>query len=396
MADYLHGVRVIEINEGTRPIRTISTAVVGMVCTAPDADPLVFPLDTPVLITNVQTAVGKAGTTGTLAASLQAIADQTKPFTIVVRVAVGEGADPAAIEAATVSNLIGTTTAEGKYTGMKALLAAKGKLGMVPRILGVPGLDSLPVATALATIAKDLRAFAYVSAYGCQTKEEAVAYRDNFGDREVMVIWPSFEKWDTTTSATVVAPAVAVALGLRAKLDKDIGWHKTLSNIPVGGVTGISADVFWDLQNPATDANYLNANEVTTLIQEAGFRFWGSRTCTEDPLFAFENYTRTAQVLADTMAEAHFWAVDKPMHPSLVRDIIEGINAKFRELKSAGYIIDGQCWYDEEANDATTLKAGKLFIDYDYTPVPPLEDLTLRQRITDRYLVDFAARINAG
>ncbi|MBX9761573.1 MAG: phage tail sheath protein [Pseudomonadaceae bacterium] len=396
MADYLHGVRVIEINEGTRPIRTISTAVVGMVCTAEDADPLAFPLDTPVLITNVQSALGKAGTSGTLRASLQAIADQTKPFTIVVRVAVGEGADPAAIEAATVSNLIGTTTAEGKYTGMKALLAAKGKLGMVPRILGVPGLDSLPVATALVSIAKDLRAFAYVSANGAKTKEEAVAYRDNFGAREVMVIWPSFEKWDTTANATAQSPAVAIALGLRAKLDKEIGWHKTLSNVAVNGVTGISADVWWDLQNPATDANYLNEAEVTTLIQEAGFRFWGSRTCSEDPLFAFENYTRTAQVLADTMAEAHFWAVDKPMHPSLIKDIIEGINAKFRELKSAGYIIDGQCWYDEEANDATTLKAGKLFIDYDYTPVPPLEDLTLRQRITDRYLVDFAARINAA
>lgn len=396
MADYLHGVRVIELNDGARPIRDITTAVVGLVATGPDADPLVFPLDTPVLITNVQTALGKAGTSGTLRASLQAIADQTKPFTIVVRVAVGEGADPAAIEAATVTNLIGTTTSEGKYTGMKALLAAKGKLGMVPRILGVPGLDSLPVATALVSIAQDLRAFAYVSAHGCKTKEEAVAYRDNFGAREVMVIWPSFQKWDTTAGAPVESPAVAVALGLRAKLDKEIGWHKTLSNIPVNGVTGISADVWWDLQNPATDANYLNEAEVTTLIQEAGFRFWGSRTCSEDPLFAFENYTRTAQVLADTMAEAHFWAVDKPMHPSLVRDIIEGINAKFRELKSGGYIIDGQCWYDETANDAVTLKAGKLFIDYDYTPVPPLEDLTLRQRITDRYLVDFAARINAG
>jgi phage tail sheath protein FI len=27
--------------------------------------------------------------------------------------------------------------------------------------------------------------------------------------------------------------------------------------------------------------------------------------------------------------------------------------------------------------------------------VPPLEDLTLRQRITDRYLVDFASRLNS-
>lgn len=395
MADYLHGVRVLEVSEGTRPIRTIPTAVIGMVCTGSDADAAVFPLNTPVLITNVQTAVGKAGTMGTLAASLQAIADQTKPLCIVVRVADGTGETAAEKEASLASNLIGTTTADGKYTGMKALLAAKGRLGLVPRILGIPGLDSLPVATALAAIAKDLRAFAYVSAWNCKTKEEAVAYRDGFGAREVMVIWPSFERWSTTTNATVVAPAVAVALGMRAKIDQEVGWHKTLSNVAVSGVTGISADVWWDLQNPATDANYLNSNEVTTLIQEAGFRFWGSRTCSEDPLFAFENYTRTAQVLADTMAEAHFWAVDKPLTPGLIKDIIAGVNAKFRELKGGGYIIDGSCWYDPAVNDKDTLKAGKLALDYDYTPVPPLEDLTFKQRITDRYLADFAAQINA-
>ena len=388
MADYLHGVRVIELNDGTRPIRTIPTAVIGMVCTAEDADAAFFPLDTPVLITNVQTAVGKAGVKGTLAASLQAIADQTKPYTIVVRVK--EGAD----EAETTSALIGTTTADGKYTGMKALLAAKARLGMVPRILGVPGLDSLPVATALASIAQQLRAFAYVSAWGCKTKEEVVAYRENFGAREMMVIWPDFLNFDTTTSKTTVASAVARALGLRAKIDQEIGWHKTLSNVPINGVTGISADVFWDLQNPATDANYLNSNEVTTLINEGGYRFWGSRTCSDDPLFAFENYTRTAQILADTIAEAHMWAVDKPMHASLVRDIVEGINAKFRELISQGYLIGGSCWFPDDINEKDTLKAGKLYLDYDYTPVPPLEDLTLRQRITDRYLIDFASKIN--
>lgn len=389
MADYLHGVRVLEINEGTRPIRTVSTAVIGMVCTADDADPKAFPLDTPVLLTNVQTAIAKAGAKGTLASSLQAIADQTKPMTIVVRVK--ESAD----DAETTSALIGGTSPTGQYTGMKALLAAKSRLGLVPRILGVPGLDSQPVATALIAIAQQLRAFAYVSAWDCQTKEDAVTYRNNFGAREAMVIWPEFQNWSTATNATVNAPAVARALGLRAKIDQETGWHKTLSNVAVNGVTGISADVFWDLQNPATDANYLNGNEVTTLINEGGFRFWGSRTCSDDPLFAFENYTRTAQVLADTMAEAHMWAMDKPMHPSLVRDIIEGINAKFRELKAQGYIIDGQCWYPDDINDKDTLKAGKLYLDYDYTPVPPLEDLTLRQRITDRYLVDFASRINS-
>lgn len=387
--DYHHGVRVLEINEGTRPIRTVATAVVGMVCTAEDADPLAFPLNRPVLLTDVLTASGKAGVKGTLAKSLDAIADQASPVTVVVRVAEGQDA------AQTTTNVIGGVTAGGQYTGMKALLAAEAQLGVRPRILGVPGLDSLPVATELVLTAQKLRGFAYASAWDCDTVSDVIAYRENFGARELMTIWPDFVNWDTALNADAPASAIARALGLRAKLDEQVGWHKTLSNVAVNGVSGLSRDIYWDLQNPATDAGLLNAADVTTLIRRDGFRFWGSRTCSDDPLFAFENYTRTAQVLADTMAEGQFWAVDKPMHPSLVRDIVEGINAKFRELVRLGYLIGGECWYDEAANDKDTLKAGKLYLDYDYTPVPPLENLGLRQRITDRYLVDFASRVNA-
>ncbi|PLR45418.1 phage tail sheath protein [Chimaeribacter arupi] len=389
MSDYHHGVRVVEVNDGTRTISTVSTAIVGMVCTAEDADAAAFPLDTPVLLTNVQAAIAKAGKKGTLAAALQAIADQSKPVTVVVRVAQG------ASNAETISNIIGGTDENGQYTGMKALLSAQTQLDVKPRILGVPGLDSLEVATALAGICQQLRAFGYVSAYGCKTISEAMKYRENFSQRELMVIWPDFIAWNTTVNASETAYATARALGLRAKIDTDTGWHKTLSNVGVNGVTGISAGVFWDLQQTGTDADLLNQACVTTLIRKDGFRFWGNRTCSDDPLFAFENYTRTAQVLADTMAEAHMWANDKPLTPTLVKDIIAGIKAKFREMVSAGYLLGADCWYDESANDKESLKAGKLFIDYDYTPVPPLEDLTLRQRITDTYLANFAASVNS-
>jgi hypothetical protein len=254
----------------------------------------------------------------------------------------------------------------------------------------------LQVAIELAAIAKKLRAFTYISAYGCATKEEVVAYRDNFSAREVMVIWPDFVAFDTVAAASVNAPATARALGLRARIDKEVGWHKTLSNVTVSGVTGLSKPVYWDLQDSSTDAGFLNSHDVTTLINQGGFRFWGSRTCSADPLFQFENYTRTAQVLADTIADAHMWAADKPLTPTLVKDIVEGINAKLRELKSQGYIVDGHAWYSEDVNDVSTIKAGKLYIDYDYTPVPPLEDLTFRQKITDRYLVDFASAVAAA
>ncbi|MBF9261007.1 phage tail sheath protein [Acinetobacter baumannii] len=385
---YFHGVRVIELNDGIRPIRTVSTAVIGLIATSEDADAETFPLNKATLITNIQTAIGKAGTKGTLARSLQAIVDQTNTLVVVVRVAT------AVSEAEQTTAVIGGTV-NGNYTGMKALLTAEQHLGVKPRILGAPGLDTAAVTASLTSIAGSLRAFNYVSAHGCETKEEASAYRDAIGSRETMVIWPDFLGWDTATSSTSTFEATARALGLRAKIDKEIGWHKTLSNVPVNGVTGISKDVFWQLQSMDTDAGYLNSNEITTLIQRDGFRFWGSRTCATDPLYQFENYTRTAHVISDTMAEGHMWAVDKPLHPSLARDIAEGINAKFRDLKTQGYIIDAECWFDDTTNSKETLKNGQLILDYDFTPVPPLEDLTLRQRITDKYLADFASRMTA-
>lgn len=331
-SDYHHGVRVIEINNGTRPIRTVATSIIGIVGTAADADSAYLPLDEATLITDVSEAIDKVGTSGTLHKALSAIKDQCAPIIVCVRVE--EKAD----EDEQTSAVIGTVV-NGKKTGIQALETAKTKFGFKARILGAPGLDNLPVATALASIANKSRAFAYVNAWGCQTVEDALAYRQNFGQREVMVIHPDFLAWDTTANTTNENWAVARALGLRAKLDEDQGWHKTLSNVAVNGVTGISKDISWDLQDPNTDAGILNAQEVTTLINQDGYRFWGSRTCSSDPLFAFENYTRSAQVIADTMAEAHFWAVDKPMSTTLVKDIVEGINAKFRELVSNGYLI---------------------------------------------------------
>lgn len=385
--DYHHGVRVIELNEGTRPIRTISTAIVGMVCTADDADAKAFPLNTPVLITDVKNAAGKAGETGTLARSLDAIGNQSKPVTVVVRVEQGES------EAETTSNIIGGATPDGRKTGLQALTVAQSRLGVKPRILAVPAHDTQAVSSTLAGIAQKMRAMAYVSAYGSKTISDAIDYRKNFSQRELMLIWPEFQSWDTVANAESNIYATACALGLRAKIDNDIGWHKTLSNVGVNGVTGISADVSWDLQDPATDAGLLNENDITTLIRNNGFKFWGSRTCSDDPLFAFESYTRTAQVLSDTIAEGLDWSIDGALNPSLARDIIESINAKLRSMTTQGYLLGGECWFDPDVNTKEELKSGKLYIDYDYTAVPPMENLLLRQRITDRYLLDFGSKI---
>ncbi|MCB5423949.1 phage tail sheath subtilisin-like domain-containing protein [Altererythrobacter sp. CC-YST694] len=368
---YYHGIRVTENNSATRAIADVATSTIGMVCTADDADAATFPLNEAVHLEDLAAAIGKAGDDGTLARSLDAIADQANAPVVVVRVAEGE------TTAETSANVVGTTTAGGELTGMQALLGAESQLGLRPRILGAPGLDGESVAAAFATVAQKLRGFAYCAAQG-DTLGELSAYRQNFGQREMMLIWPEFSDFDGS--------AIARALGLRSKIDQQTGWHKTLSNVAVNGVTGLARPVpFSILANDVTLASQLNDADITTLARIDGYRFWGNRTCSDDPIYAFESTVRTSYALQDAIAEGLVWAIDKPIVPGLIRDILESINAKFRELKADGRIIGAEASYNSADNPAEALKAGKLVIDYEFTDCAPAEAIGLRPQISDRF-----------
>ncbi len=188
---------------------------------------------------------------------------------------------------------------------------------------------------------------------------------------------------------------VATALALRAKLTETTpaSFTKSIGNVAIAGINGIAYPRTYDIEDTNTEADFLNSKDITTVIQDEGFRFWGSRTCSSDPRFAFETGVLTAQFLLDTIINGVKPFIDKPLTPILVKDIIESINAKLRELVSKGWLIGASVWYNEEWNDPQQLSQGILYIDYDYTPVPTLENLHSTQRITDRYLVDFSKLI---
>jgi len=387
---FKHGITLTEVTDGVRTLTAVSTSVIGLIAIAEDADANVFPLDTPVLITDIESAIGKAGVTGTLAGSLRAIADQIRPVLVVIRVAEGD------TDAETASNVIGAVTADGEKTGMQALLDAKSLLGVQPKILGTPGLETLAVTTALVVAADKLRAFPYVRVVG-ETAAAAALYRANFAEREGMLLYPDFLRWDVASKSNVVSYAAAVAMGLRAKIDTEVGPHKTLSNMPVAGVVGLSKPLSWDIEDQSTDAAVLNQAHITAAVRtDLGFRFWGNRTTAEpESPFVFESTTRVAQLIADTVARGMLWAIDKPLTPGLATDIIGTVNGLFRELKKSGVILGANAWFDPAQNSEASLKVGKLRIDYDYTVPPPLEDLGFSQRITDVYFADFANQLVA-
>jgi uncharacterized protein len=85
LTDFLHGVETVVVDRGPRPIQTVRSSVIGLVGTAPAANAVDFPLDTPVLV-NRRQAAATIGATGTLPQALDAIFDQGGAL-VVVRVA---------------------------------------------------------------------------------------------------------------------------------------------------------------------------------------------------------------------------------------------------------------------------------------------------------------------
>lgn len=51
----------------------------------------------------------------------------------------------------------------------------------------------------------------------------------------------------------------------------------------------------------------------------------------------------------ETIASAFLWAMDKPMHPSIIEDIIMGINAKLAEYVNKGYILGARVFLDNRS-----------------------------------------------
>lgn len=171
MATYHHGITATETTQGILPMRNANISVIGLIATSTDADATMYPADTPVLLTGIsKDNLDKAGTQGTLKTSLQTIRDITNPTVVVMRVTDADNVDV-----------------------LDELLACQSRLGVMPKILGAPEIDTPKLVRKLVSIAKRRRGSVYASPRKedgtlITDKTAIVAYRDTFGDRELNLI----------------------------------------------------------------------------------------------------------------------------------------------------------------------------------------------------------------
>ena len=396
---FLHGVDVIEIDSGPRPIRTVRSSVIGLVGTAPDADETVFPLHTPILIAGRWKDAQGIGSRGTLPASITDIFEQTGALIVVVRIPEAPQTPPPDGEAPPPDTeglpLLpqGIDDSSGQYLGVSALLASESEVHLVPRILIAPGFShSAANVSRLLTVAERLRAVVIVDGPNT-TDAQAITFRENFGSPRIYLVDPWVKTANpnagqTGEPVTVLRPPSARVAGVLAKSDAERGFWFSPSNRFILGVLGLARSVDFALGDPNARANLLNEQEVATIIQQNGFRLWGNRSTSADPKWAFLSVRRTADMIHESLLRAHLWAVDRNITKTYLSDVLEGVNAYLRQLKVQGAIINGHAWADPELNTPATLADGKVHIDFDFTPPYPAEHIRFRSHLVNDYLTE--------
>ena len=388
---FLHGIQNVTVDDGSRPITTVRSSTIGIIGSAPDADPLIFPLNKPVLIAGSRLVAAKLGEMGSLPQAIDSVFDQIGAVLVVVRIEEGE------TEAETLANVLGGVDANtGTYEGVHAFLAAENIVGFVPKILIAPSFThtrtaavdpapatSNPIVAELSGIAERLKAV--IIADGPNTNDaDAIAYSKDFGSKRIFLVDPKVLK--TVDGETSQEWSSACVAGLIAKSDNERGWWWSPSNQEINGIIGTSRAIDFAMGDASCRANLLNENNVATIIRQNGYRLWGNRTLSSDKKWAFLCVVRTADMIDESLKAAHLWAVDRGITKTYVSDVIEGVNAYLRYLTNIGAILGGSCWADPELNSADQIAQGKVYFDFDFTPVYPAEHIIFRSHLVNDYI----------
>ncbi|MFR0674647.1 phage tail sheath subtilisin-like domain-containing protein [Enterobacterales bacterium AW_CKDN230030176-1A_HGKHYDSX7] len=386
MAGFFHGVTVTNVDNGARSTAVPSSSIIGVVDTftpGPGAagTPTAAAGDL-VLITNEREAIAAWGADAAITKACQAI--YTRAKAVIVGCGVAKGADAAAQTSA----IIGGVLANGKRSGLQALLDGKSRFNAQPRLLIAPKHSATQaVATAMDALAAKLRAVAIIDGPGT-TDEAAMAYAKNFGSKRVFMVDPGVQYWDTTKSATVDAPASAYAAGLFAWTDAEYGFWASPSNKELVGITGTTRSVEFLDGDETCRANLLNNANIATIIREDGYRLWGNRTLSSDAKWAFVTRVRTMDIVMDAILYGHRWAVDRSITSTYIKDVTEGLQAFMRDLKNQGAIINFEVYADPVLNTTSQLGQGKVYWNIRFTDVPPAENPNFRVEVTDQWLAE--------
>lgn len=294
----------------------------------------------------------------------------------------------------TASDIIGTVTAAGARTGLKALDDTYNRFGFNAKLLIAPVYGTLAsVSAELISMAHKLRAMALIDAPIGVTVQQAVEGRGpsgsinfNTSSERAILCYPHLKVFDQATGAERLEGMAARLAGVICRKDMENGYWWSPSNTEIMGITGTERPITARINDPQSEANLLNENGIVTVFNSfgTGLRAWGNRSAAWPSMTHprnFINVRRTADVLHESVEYSMLQFIDYPIDNGLIDAIKESVNGFIRTLIARGALIDGSCTYDPAKNPPTEIALGHLTFDITFMPPTPAERITFESFI---------------
>lgn len=197
----------------------------------------------------------------------------------------------------------------------------------------------------------------------------------NYVDKNAYVLWPMQAIGEKIYHLSSVAGALTASTDAANGNNPATSPSNKLSNA-TAAVLKDGTEIVLDLDQ----ANLLNSNGVTTLININGFRLWGNYTAiypvNTDVKDAFLSVKRMFDWQGNTFALTFFQKVDNLMNRRLIDSVIDTENIRLNALQAQGYLAGASISYREDMNPATELLSGNIKFLQKYTPFPPAQSIT--------------------
>ena len=407
-ASYLHGVETIEIEKGARTIRTVKTAVVGLVGTAPiqDVEDEYKTINEPVLISSDVDAVKYFGTAKdgfTIPQALDAIFDQGAGVVLVVNVFNPDKHE--SVNDVTKADIIGgVDSVTGKRTGLQTFKDCYSLFGYFPKTIIAPVYcEDTAVVSEMQVICDKIRAIGIVDAPVGTTVQDAIKGRGpqgtinfNTSSDRIVLCYPHLKVYNSASDSNVLEPYSQRLAGVMAAKDVDKGYHWSPSNTEIKGIIGVEKQLTSMINDPTSEVNTLNEAGIVTVFNSygTGFKTWGNRSSaypTSTNVTNFINIRRTADILHESVEYSMLQFIDYPIDNGLIESITETVNSFIRTLIGRGALIDGKCTYNADKNPVTEIANGHILFDVEFMPPVPAERITFESFIDIELLKSLGA-----
>lgn len=412
MSDPTFGISITRIDNEPRPAVWSDMSVVGLIGTAPGADPVLFPANTPVFLYSDDIAKRHAlGTTGTMPAALSLINAQLGEFQVAAKVVVVRVAEGGTVDE-TIANIVG----DGISTGLEGFIQAGPILGVIPRLLCAPGFTSQrtgananAVCAALLSICNRLLAHAVVDG-PATTEQAAIDWRETLSSTRLIPVDPAVRIMAGTDVTVVPLSPAIIGIGVRRDHEKQGRPFHSWANQPVQGIVGPSRPINFSLTDGATEGQRLLSHNlgvllrgemgVETAIASGGFVFVGTDNAGEDDLWRFYNVTRGRDYIhLMFLRTLRFYLGRFNITGQTVQAVLNTIGFALRDLKADGDILGYEVKFTRDQNSPEELRQGRFTVNFAAEEAPVLRYLGIQSAryrpALDALLDDLLAQVGA-